>query len=151
MNKIIFKKMVKISLIGLLLISVFSCKKPGIVSYPTSTNYGENIFNMSDGKLTYGESYSMEANLAKNSSLEVVITNLSEKPDSIYTQEARWAYDFIKGWKPDNYVNKIQKFTSYQVGNNDMKLVFVGTNGICKIQVYENGGAEPKFTKNFTW
>jgi hypothetical protein len=130
---------------------VISCKKKGEITYPTSTNYGENIFNIPDGKLISGESYSFEANLTKNANLTVEITNLSEKVTDPLKQKPTWLFDFVKGWKPDNYVNETQKFETLQVGNNDFKIVFVGTNGSCKIKVFENASIEPLIIKNFTW
>ena len=149
-----FKKLNKaINIVAILLIFtvVLSCKKEGDIIYPTSTNYGENIFTIPDGKLISGESYSFEANLAKNAVLSVEITNLSEKPTDPFLEKARWAFDFVKGWKPGNYVNNIQKFETLQVGKNDFKIVFVGTNGACKIKVFENGSIDPAIIKNFTW
>ena len=128
-----------------------SCKKKGEITYPTSTNYGDNIFNLPDGKLIPLESYSMEANLGKNSTLTVKITNLSIMPTDIYVQKPRWAYDFVKGWKPDNVIDNVQNFTTQTIGNNDLKLVFIGTNGKCLIQTFINGGVEPSITKTFTW
>lgn len=128
----------------------YSCKKVGGVTYPTSANYGENIFNVPNGKLTAFESYSFEANLGKNTTLTVKVTNLSETvEDPTITQQPRWVYDYLKGWKPDNYVNKVQIFETNQVGNNDFKIVFVGQNGSCRIDVMENG--RPSFIKYFTW
>ena len=144
-----FKKLNKaINIVAILLTLniVLSCKKKGEISYPTSTNYGENIFTIPDGKLISGESYSFEADLTKNAALSVEITNLSEK-----APQANWAFDFVKGWKPDNYVNNIQKFETLQVGKNDFKIVFSGTNGACKIKVFENGSLDPAIIKNFTW
>ncbi len=144
-----FKKLNKaINIVAILLIFniVLSCKKKGEISYPTSTNYGENIFTIPDGKLISGESYSFEADLTKNAALSVEITNLSEK-----APQANWAFDYVKGWKPGNYVNNIQKFETLQVGKNDFKIVFAGTNGACKIKVFENGSIDPAIIKNFTW
>ena len=141
-----FKKLNKaINIVAILLIFtiILSCKKKGEISYPTSTNYGENIFNIPDGKLISGESYSFEADLTKNSTLTVEITNLSEK--------TTWLFDFVKGWKAGNYVNNTQIFETVQVGKNDFKIVFVGTNGACKIKVFENGSLDPAIIKNFTW
>jgi hypothetical protein len=141
-----FKKLNKaINIVAILLIFtiVLSCKKKGEISYPTSTNYGENIFNIPDGKLISGESYSFEADLTKNSTLTVEVTNLSEK--------TTWLFDFVKGWKAGNYVNNTQIFETVQVGKNDFKIVFVGTNGSCRMKVFENGSLDPAIIKNFTW
>ena len=141
-----FKKLNKaINIVAILLIFtiILSCKKKGEISYPTSTNYGENIFNIPDGKLISGESYSFEADLTKNSTLTVEVTNLSEN--------TTWLFDFVKGWKAGNYVNNTQIFETVQVGKNDFKIVFVGTNGACKIKVFENGSLDPAIIKNFTW
>ncbi len=149
-----FKKLNKaINIVAILLIFtiILSCKKKGEISYPTSTNYGENIFNIPDGKLISGESYSFEADLTKNAALSVEITNLSEKVTDPFKQKPTWGFDFVKGWKPDNYVNESQKFETLQVGKNDFKIVFVGTNGACKIKVFENGSIDPAIIKNFTW
>jgi hypothetical protein len=127
---------------------VFSCKKKGEITYPNSTNYGENIFNLPDGKLIPGESYSFEANLEKNSTLTVEMTNLSEKT---VNPKPIWAFDFVKGWKAGNYVNETQIFETVKVGNNDFKIVFSGTNGNCRLRVFENGSLDPAIIKNFTW
>ena len=138
--------------LGAILLSVFpSCTKKGQISYPKSTNYGENIFNLASGELISTESYSLEANLTKKSTLTVVLTNLSETPKDPFVQKPRWVYAYVKGWRPDNVINDSQEFTTLQVGNNDMKLVFVGVNGSCKMDVFENGSAAPIMTKYFTW
>ncbi len=149
-----FKKLNKeLHLVVILLVFTFllSCKKEGKIAYPTSTNYGENIFNVPDGKLISGESYSFEADLTKNSTLTVEVTNLSEKSTDPLKQKPTWLFDYVKGWKAGNYVNETQIFETLQVGKNDFKIVFVGTNGKCRMKVFENGSLDPAIIKNFTW
>ena len=142
---------INIAAILLLFTIVLSCKKKGEITYPTSTNYGENIFTIPDGKLISWESYSFEADLTKNSTLTVEVTNLSEKSTDPSKQKPTWAFDFVKGWKAGNYVNETQIFETVQVGKNDFKIVFVGTNGACRMKVFENGSLDPAIIKNFTW
>ena len=149
-----FKRLIK-SIHLLAILSVFtillSCKKEGSITYPTSTNYGDNIFTILDGKLISEESYSFEANLTKNATLTVEITNLSEKVTDPFKQKPTWGFDFVKGWKAGNYINETQIFETLQVGKNDFKIVFVGTNGSCRMKVFENGSLDPSIIKNFTW
>ena len=137
-------------LLLLIVLGTFSaCKKKGEVTYPVSTNYGENIFNLTSGtELIPGESYSFEANLTKNSTLLVKLTNLSDLP---VEQKPRWNYDYVKGWYPDNLKDGNQEFKTQTIGNNDMRIVFTGTNGKCKLEAFLNGGVDPSFTKFFTW
>jgi len=150
------KLILKIIVVGFFLISIVSCKKVGGATYPVSKNYGENLFNVPDGKLITGESYSFEADLTKNASLTVDMLNTSAAVTDIYTQKPVWKFDqdaVIVGtyWQPGNYVNGAQRFSTKTVGNNDFKMVFLGTNGSCVIKVYLNGGAAPVLVKNFTW
>ncbi len=142
-------KIISFLLLAIVLGTFSSCKKKGEVTYPVSTNYGENIFNLTSGTaLTPGESYSFEANLTKNSTLIVKLTNLSELP---VEQKPRWNFDFVKGWRADNLINGNQEFKTQTIGNNDMRIVFTGTNGKCKLEAFLNGGVDPSFTKFFTW
>lgn len=145
-------KIITILLVLLVFVTFSSCnKKKGQVTYPVSTNYGENIFNLPSGTvLTPLESYSLEAELTKNSTLVVRLTNLSVMPTGIYDTKPRWAYDYVKGWYADNVINGVQEFKTQKIGNNDLKLVFIGT-GSCNMEVFLNGGLEPSFTKMFTW
>lgn len=144
------KVIVPLFLMLLILETSYSCKKTGSVTYPKSTNYGENIFNLPDGELEAYESYSFEANLEKNTTLTVKVTNLSADVENpTITQQPRWVYDYFKGWKPGNYENKVQVFETNQIGNNDFKIVFVGENGSCKMEVLKN--SKPSFIKYFTW
>ena len=137
-------------LLLLLVVGTFSsCKKKGEVTYPVSTNYGENIFNLPTGTvLIPGESYSLEANLTKNTTLLVKLTNLTDLP---VEQKPRWNYDYVKGWYPDNLKEGNQEFKTQTIGNNDLKIVFTGTNGSCKLEAFLNGEVDPSFTKFFTW
>ena len=152
MNRKGLRKILFFLLTVLVFGTFFGCKKKGEVTYPTSTNYGENIFNLPSGSvLTPEESYSFEADLTKNSTLVVRLTNLSLAPTDIYTQKPRWAYDYLKGWSAGNNINGVQEFKTQTIGNNDFKLVFIGTKGSCKLEVFLNGGVEPSFVKLFTW
>ncbi len=145
-------KIISIVLLILIVGTFSSCKKKGSVTYPVSTNYGENIFNLPTGTvLIPGESYSFEANLTKNTTLVVRMTNLSIIPTDPTIQKPRWVYDYVKGWYPDNVINNVQEFKTQTIGNNDFKMVFIGTNGSCKMEVFLNGGVDPSFTKFFTW
>ena len=137
-------------LLLLLVVGTFSsCKKKGEVTYPVSTNYGENIFNLPTGTvLIPGESYSLEANLTKNTTLLVKLTNLTDLP---VEQKPRWNYDYVKGWYPDNLKEGNQEFKTQTIGNNDLKIVFTDTNGSCKLEAFLNGEVDPSFTKFFTW
>jgi hypothetical protein len=145
-------KIISILLLILVIGTFSSCKKKGSVTYPKSTNYGENIFNLTTGAvLIPGESYSFEANLTKNTTIVVRMTNSSIMPTDPTIQKPRWVYDFVKGWYPDNVINDAQEFKTQTIGNNDFKMVFIGTNGSCKMEVFLNGGLEPSFTKFFTW
>ena len=137
------------------LTTLASCKKRGEITYPEiANNYGENIFVLPSGlegtptKILKGESYSLEANLSKKSSLRVVFTNTT--PDDPVTRN-RWLFTYQKGWYADNYVNKKQEFTTNTVGNNDLKIVFQGDSGQCRVDVYDNGGADPIDVKSFAW
>ena len=51
----------------------------------------------------------------------------------------------------DNVINNVQEFKTQTIGNNDFKMVFIGTSGSCKMEVFLNGGVDPSFTKFFTW
>ncbi len=146
-------RIISILLVLVVMVTFSSCnKKKGQVTYPVSTNYGENLFNLTTGTvLIPGESYSFEADLTKNSTLLVRMTNLSVMPTDPTIQKPRWVYDYVKGWYPDNVINGVQEFKTQTIGNNDIKMVFLGTNGSCKMEVFLNCGTEPSFTKMFTW
>jgi hypothetical protein len=142
-------KIISFLFLVLMLGTFLSCKKKGEVNYPVSTNYGENLFNLPTGTvLTPGESYSFEANLTKNATLLVKLTNLTDLP---VNQKPRWNIDYVKGWYPDNLINGNQEFKTQTIGNNDLKMVFTGTKGSVKLEAFLNGGVEPSFTKFFTW
>lgn len=149
--KTIFKH---ISLLTLLIVSLISCAEKLQVSYPDSTNYGENLFNLPSGielnptQLLKGESYSLEANLTKKANLRVVLTNTSEGDATTIT---RWLFTYKKGWYADNYVNKKQEFSTNTIGNNDLKIVFQGDSGACRLDVFKNGEATPSDVKFFVW
>jgi hypothetical protein len=151
-SKMIFKSFI---IAFSLLITLPSCEKRGGITYPEiANNYGENIFVLPSGlegtptKLLKGESYSLEANLSKKSFLRVVFTNTTpEDPTTYY----RWLFTYQKGWYADNFVNKKQEFTTNTVGNNDLKIVFQGDSGQCRVDVYDNGGEDPIDVKFFAW
>jgi hypothetical protein len=149
--KSIFKNF---SLLTLLIVSLISCIGKLQVSYPDSTNYGENLFNLPSGfelnptQLIKGESYSLEAYLTKKANLRAVFTNTLEGDPSTYT---RWLFTYKTGWYADNYVNKKQEFSTNTSGNNDLKIVFQGDSGSCRLDVYKNGEADPSDVKFFAW
>lgn len=149
--KSIFKHFI---LLTVLIVSFVSCTEKMQVSYPDSTNYGENLFNLPSGielnptQLIKGESYSLEANLTKKANLRAVFTNTSEGDASTVT---RWLFTYKTGWYADNYVNKKQEFSTNTVGNNDLKIVFQGDSGSCRLDVYKNGEADPSDVKFFAW
>ncbi len=145
MKKIILKTL---SVLSILLI-IGSCTKKGIVSYPVSTNYGENLLSMS-GDLVKGESYSVEANLSKKTTMKIVIVNTSNQNPDLTIPIPRWAFTYEKGWKAGNYENGQQTFETATPGNNDMKIVFQGTPGSCRIDFYENSSIITN-TKLYNW
>lgn len=150
--KMIFKSFL---IISTFLMTLVSCVEKEQITYPDiANNYGENIFALPSGiegtptKLLKGESYSLEANLTKKASLRAVFTNTTPDDDATYY---RWKFTYADGWYADNYVGKKQEFTTNKVGNNDLKIVFQGDSGTCRLDVYENGSAEPAIVKFFSW
>lgn len=150
--KMIFKSFL---IISTFILTLTSCEKRGQITYPdVANNYGENIFALPSGidgtptQLLKGESYSLEANLSKKSSLRAVFTNTTPEDEATTT---RWKFTYVVGWYADNYVGKKQEFTTNTVGNNDLKIVFQGDSGQCRLDVYENGEADPIDVKFFTW
>jgi hypothetical protein len=139
-----------LSILGILL-TLSSCKKVGAVTYPTSINYGENLLNMS-GPLVKGESYSVEATLGKNASLKIVITNLSDQDPDLTIPKPRWLTVYEKGWKADDYSYSAlnQSYQTLFQGTSDMKIVFQGSPGKCRIDFYENSGNITN-TKTYSW
>jgi hypothetical protein len=141
--------------LSLVLVAGTSCADKLQVSFPKEVNnYGENLFNLPSGielnptQLLKGESYSLEANLSKKATLRAVFTNTSEGDVNTIT---RWLFTYKKGWYADNYVNKKQEFTTSTIGNNDLKIVFQGDSGSCRLDVYKNGEATPSDVKFFAW
>jgi len=142
----------KILLVLLGMFTLVACKKMQ-VSYPVSTNYGENIFLLPSGipenptKVDKGESYNLKANLTKKASLRVVFTNISASE----TPKDRWLFNNKVGWYADNFVNGIQEFSSTTIGDNSLNMVFQGDSGTVRIDVYENGSAVPADVKYLYW
>lgn len=142
-------------IVSTLIITLTSCEKSQQVTFPeTANNYGENIFVLPSGselnptELIKGESYSLEANLTKKASLRAVFTNTTPDDEATYY---RWKFTYVEGWYADNFVDKKQEFTTNTVGYNDLKIVFQGDSGRCRLDVYENGGADPIDVKYFAW
>ena len=150
--KMIFKSFL---IISTFLITFVSCVKREQITYPDiPNNYGENILSLPSGlegtpvELEKGESYSLEADLTKKASLRVVFTNTTPGDEAtVY----RWKFTYVDGWYADNYVNKKQEFTTNKVGKNDLKIVFQGDSGACRLDIYENGSADPANVKFFSW
>lgn len=134
-----------------LLLIISSCRKPGTITYPTSINYGENLLGMS-GTVVKGESYSVEADLGKNAVLKIVITNLSDQNPDLTIPRPRWLTAYDKGWVVDDYsyTTLNQSFQTTYQGKSDMKLVFQGSPGKCRIDFYENSGKITN-TKSYSW
>jgi hypothetical protein len=138
-----------ISILAIVLIS-YSCNKVGAITYPVSTNYGENLLSRSQNYVTKGESYSLEANLEKKCDLRIVITNTSTISSDPAAKPAVWAYNYNKGWTIGNYESKSQTFSTSNIGNNDLNFVFSGENGSCRVDYYENKSTITQ-TKIFNW
>ena len=132
-----------------ILLIIGSCTKKGVVSYPVSTNYGENLLSMS-GQIVKGESYSIEANLSRKTNMKIVIVNTSVQDANLAIPLPTWAFTYVTGWVAGNYENGQQTFESSTPGNNDMKMVFQGSPGSCRIDFYENSSALTN-TKVYNW
>ena len=149
---IVMKKSLLYIILGMF--GLLSCEKKMQITYPVSTNFGENIFLLPDGipdvptKIFSGESYSLEADLTRKSSLRVVFTNTS-KDDAPTTY--RWLFNNKIGWYADNFVSGVQEFTTQNIGKSDLNMVFQGDSGAVRIDVYENGAAEPINVKYLYW
>lgn len=132
---------------------LFSCEKKMQITYPVSTNFGENIFLLPSGspesptKVDRGESYSLEADLTRKSSLRAVFTNTSAND----TPKDRWLFNNKTGWHADNFVSGVQEFTTQTIGKSDLNMVFQGDSGAVRIDVYENGSAAPADVKYLYW
>ncbi len=137
-----------ISVISILII-IGSCTKKGVVTYPVSANWGENLLSMS-GQLVKGESYSVEANLSRKTTLKIVIVNTSAQDANTSIPLPTWAFAYQKGWTAGNKENGQQTFETIVKGNNDMKMVFQGSPGSCRIDFYENSSTITN-TKTYNW
>ncbi len=136
------------SAISILLI-VGACTKKGVVSYPVSANWGENLLTMS-GQLVKGESYSVEANLSRKTTMKIVIVNTSSQDPNLAIPLPTWEFTYVEGWVAGNKENGQQTFETSTPGNNDMKMVFQGSPGSCRIDFYENSSALTN-SKVYNW
>lgn len=133
---------------------LLSCEKKMQITYPESTNFGDNIFLLPSGipeaptRVLSGESYSLEANLTRKSSIRAVFTNttLNDSPTAY-----RWLFNNKTGWYADNFLNGKQEFSTAVVGNNDLNMVFQGDSGSVRIDIYHNGEADPIDIKYLHW
>jgi hypothetical protein len=148
--KIIRKIFLKSIFIASLLLLTISCNKVGSITYPKSTNYGENLLARTENYVEKGESYSLEADLTKKCDLKIVITNTSEINTDPEADPPKWAFNNNKGWTIGNYESKAQIFTTTVIGKNDLNIVFSGEEGSCRIDYYENTSSITR-TKTISW
>jgi hypothetical protein len=148
--KITRKIFLKSTFIASLLLLTFSCNKVGSITYPQSTNYGENLLARTENYVEKGESYSLEADLTKRCDLKIVITNTSEINTNPDANPPKWAFNNNKGWTIGNYESKSQTFTTTVIGKNDLNIVFSGEEGSCRIDYYENTSTITR-TKTISW
>lgn len=140
---------------------VFSCKKddpPPVetkqtgITYPDSIYYGKSILSLPDSSvLARSFVYSFAANLEKDASLSIRITDLSAVDTNGYF--AKWYYAFIPiGWTAQTWANGTQKFTATQKGKIDLQIKFESdtTESICRLDFYENSTSITK-TKYLRW
>jgi hypothetical protein len=133
----------------LILVMLTACDRKTI-SYPDQGHYGVNVLNTGTSTVYDPSAYSLHALLGKKSSLRVVMTNTT-----VPMSDALWFYslgsdeNLIVSVYDD--VSGVQTFESVEGASEiDLSMSFGGT-GSAKIELYENGAAEPTRTKNIIW
>ncbi len=129
--------MKKLLIIAFGCLLIFSCKKEDrkkVAWYPPISFNGTNILALKDSSILNASTiYSIAANLEKDQTLKVVLTNLSE-----YTHVV-WQTSNLENWiasliEPQG---KSQSFTSSTHGDLDMKIEFTFQAPI-RIDIYED-------------
>jgi hypothetical protein len=152
-------------MISSVLIAVFiffnSCENPETVvldgiTYPESTENGDNILFMPDSAIVYTDVYySFSATLERDAELKVIMTNYTNN-DTV-TSSANFGCWFISSngnTGMSNYSYDEDKdeqiFVATVDGLNDLKMSF-GASGSCRIDIYENGSDSVSQSKYLFW
>ena len=118
----------------------------GLIEYPVTGNYGENILCLEKDTFRSDQDYSFAANLPENGSLKIIMKN------------GLWYYAVSSpvNWviSEYNFSERSQVFTSIQNGVNcDLRLLFgndsLNQNDIV-IEYYEFNSEEPTRIKSIT-
>lgn len=127
---------------------------PGATLYPVNGEYGVNILYPGvteiDSHSGTGTYYSFAADIPAGTSLKVKITVL-EKSDQIYDITVFGGGASVTNWKVSNFNldNYTQFFEVIESGKkSDLQIRFY--KGDHRIDYYENGAAEPTFSKILT-
>jgi hypothetical protein len=149
----------KIWLLAIPILVIFSCEKdtPPItkqtgITYPDSIYHGKSILSLPDSAILLpAKSYGFAANLEKDATLTIKITDLS--PVDTMGYSAKWYYAINPtGWVVQQWNNGTQTFIASQTGKIDLQIMFgyTGDSGICKLDFYENASTISK-TKYLRW
>lgn len=132
---------------------MISCKKQTEkITYPDKMLFGDNILaivneNVSDSVTALRE-YSLGAKLGRKADLKIVFTNTS--PINSQYQPV-WMYAPEDGWIVGDYdAEGKQTFQSTKSGDIQLKIVFSGSQGTCKVDFYENSSTITK-TRYLRW
>jgi hypothetical protein len=158
--KTLYKMKQKFWLLAIPMLILFSCEKEKTtpvtkqtgITYPDSIYYSKSILSLPDSAILLAtKSYSFAANLEKDASLTIKITDLSPVDTNGYSP--KWYYAFNPtGWVAQKWDNGTQTFIASQTGKIDLQIMFgyTGDTGICKLDFYENGSTISK-TKYLRW
>jgi hypothetical protein len=148
-------------LVIIILSIIVSCQKESdpetpttqkAITYPDSIYHGQSILTLPDSAIVVnGMDYGFAANLEKDASLLITITDLSPIDSTGY--HPKWYYALpVTGWLPNEWNDGKQKFTATQTGKIDLRIEFQsgGDTGICRLDFYENGATITK-TKYLRW
>src|ERR1700752_2245260 len=153
------------ALLGTLLISV-SCKKKTTpattttttiqkgITYPDSLYNGKSILTQPDSTiLVDSKGYGFSANLEKDASLSIIITDLITTIDTVTGHFPDWSYTNTTGWTAQSWTaSNTQKFMATQTGKIDLQIMFsaYGKKGKCRLDFYENSSTVTR-TKYLKW
>lgn len=142
--------MKNLALFTVIFILVISCKKTKEITYPPTMEYGDNVLAIDTDTISNLVNYSFGAELGKNASLKVVLTNLSVQTNPALSKPV-WFYSNEQGWIVSDYSSDdTQTFTSNKDGRIILDISFSDTLGSCKIDYYENSKSVTK-TKYLSW
>jgi hypothetical protein len=122
--------------LGILLIS---CEKNDEIYYPPTGSHGPNLLVKSaTSSVTAGETFSVRADLSKQSKLKLVLTDISNytgpsanAPKWLISGENNWTVSSF-----DSYVQEIE--ATKRVTKADLAIQFLNSPGSVRIEFYEN-------------